>query len=58
MVFAAEPMGIAGGSPGLNAELFFEPKSQSAVILLSNYDPPSAERSARTIEQWMHSVND
>ncbi len=51
-----EPMGIAGGSPGVNAELFFEPRSQSAVILLSNYDPPSAEGPARTIEQWMRSL--
>jgi D-alanyl-D-alanine carboxypeptidase len=51
-------MGIAGGAPGLNAELFFDPQSQSAVILLSNYDPPSAERPAKTIEQWLRAIRD
>jgi CubicO group peptidase (beta-lactamase class C family) len=52
------PMAVAGGSPGVNAELFFDPATRSAVIVLSNYDPPSAEAPARTIEQWLSAVKD
>jgi CubicO group peptidase (beta-lactamase class C family) len=33
-----QPFGVAGGAPGMNTNLFFDPKSQSAIILLSNYD--------------------
>jgi CubicO group peptidase (beta-lactamase class C family) len=52
----AGPLGIAGGSPGVNAELFFDPDTQTAVIVLSNYDPPSAEAPARTIEDWVSAI--
>ena len=53
-----QPFGVAGGAPGMNTNLFFDPKSQSAVILLSNYDPPAAEGPSQTIEQWLRSVKD
>ena len=45
--------GIAGGSPGVNACVEWNPKSKYAVIVLSNYDPPSAERVARQIGLWL-----
>jgi CubicO group peptidase (beta-lactamase class C family) len=50
---AAGGMGIAGGAPGLNAALDWDPRSGYALIVLSNYDPPAAERVARQIRQWL-----
>jgi CubicO group peptidase (beta-lactamase class C family) len=38
-------IGVAGGSPGVNAVLEIEPPY--TLIVLSNYDPPSAEEIAR-----------
>ena len=38
-------IGVAGGSPGVNAVLEIEPPY--TVVVLSNYDPPSAEEIAR-----------
>jgi hypothetical protein len=35
-------IGIAGGAPGLNAVL--ESAGEWTVVVLSNFDPPSAER--------------
>jgi CubicO group peptidase (beta-lactamase class C family) len=45
--------GIAGGSPGVNACVEWNPKNEYAVIVLSNYDPPSAESVARQIGLWL-----
>jgi D-alanyl-D-alanine carboxypeptidase len=45
--------GIAGGSPGVNACVEWNPKDGYAVIVLSNYDPPSAESVARQIRLWL-----
>ena len=45
--------GIAGGSPGVNACVEWNPKNQYVVIVLSNYDPPSAENIARQIGLWL-----
>jgi CubicO group peptidase (beta-lactamase class C family) len=45
--------GIAGGSPGVNACVEWNPKNTYAVIVLSNYDPPSAENVARQIGLWL-----
>ena len=45
--------GIAGGSPGVNACVEWNPKHNYAVIVLSNYDPPSAESVARQIGLWL-----
>jgi CubicO group peptidase (beta-lactamase class C family) len=39
-------MGIAGGSPGVNALL--ETSGVYTLVVLSNFDPPAAERFART----------
>src|SRR5258706_9423176 len=38
-------IGVAGGSPGVNAVLEIEPPY--TLVVLSNYDPPSAEEIAR-----------
>lgn len=41
----ARNMGVAGGSPGVNAVLEIDPPY--TMVVLSNYDPPSAEEVAR-----------
>ncbi|MEO8169031.1 MAG: serine hydrolase domain-containing protein, partial [bacterium] len=46
-------LGIAGGSPGVNAALEDDPRSGYTVIVLSNFDPPSAENFARQIRAWL-----
>lgn len=44
-------LGIAGGSPGVNAVL--EMTSAHTVIVLCNDDPPSAERVAQKVRGWL-----
>ncbi len=46
-------MGIAGGAPGLNAALEADSQSGYTVIVMSNYDPPTAERAAMQIMRWI-----
>lgn len=50
-------MGIAGGAPGINAALEFDFASGYTVIVLSNYDPPAAERPARQIRGWIGGIS-
>jgi CubicO group peptidase (beta-lactamase class C family) len=45
--------GIAGGAPGLNAALEWDPKSGYTIVVMSNFGPPSAERVARQIRSWL-----
>ncbi len=49
-------LGIAGGAPGINAALESDLKGGYTVIVLSNYDPPSAERLARVLRQLVTRV--
>ncbi|KAA0221364.1 class A beta-lactamase-related serine hydrolase [candidate division KSB1 bacterium] len=42
-------LGIAGGAPGINAILDMDVDSGYTLIVLSNYDPPSAEKVGRQI---------
>jgi D-alanyl-D-alanine carboxypeptidase len=46
-------LGVAGGAPGLNAALEWDPRRGYAIIVLSNYDPPSAQIVARQIRSWL-----
>ena len=46
-------VGIAGGAPGINAVLEADEESGYTIIVMSNYDPPSAEKVARQIRGWM-----
>ncbi|MCG3120547.1 MAG: D-aminopeptidase [bacterium] len=46
-------LGIAGGAPGINAILEMDIASGYTVIVLSNYDPPSAEKVGRQIRSWL-----
>jgi CubicO group peptidase (beta-lactamase class C family) len=56
-----DEMGIAGGAPGLNAalETGVEGASQAsyAVVVLSNFDPPSAEKLSQQIRGLLHRAN-
>jgi len=45
--------GIAGGAPGLNAVLEWDPKSGYVVAVMSNFGPPSAQRVGRQIRSWL-----
>jgi CubicO group peptidase (beta-lactamase class C family) len=50
-------LGIAGGAPGINAILEMDIASGYTIIVLSNYDPPSAERVGRQIRSWLPRQN-
>lgn len=45
--------GIAGGAPGLNAAVEWDPQRGYAVIVLANLDPPAATSVARQIRSWL-----
>lgn len=49
-------LGIAGGAPGINAMLEMDLERDYTVIVLSNYDPPSAERIDRKIRGWLDRI--
>jgi D-alanyl-D-alanine carboxypeptidase len=46
-------IGVAGGAPGINADLEIDAQSGYVLVVLSNYDPPSAEDVAKTIRGWI-----
>jgi D-alanyl-D-alanine carboxypeptidase len=48
-------IGIAGGSPGVNATFDTKLKGVYTVVVMSNYDPPSAEDVSRQIRAWLGS---
>ncbi len=45
--------GIAGGAPGLNAAVEYDPQRGYAVIVMANLDPPAATNLARQIRSWL-----
>ena len=45
--------GVAGGTAGVNAVLEMDLDTGYTVVVLSNLDPPSAERVAKTLRQWL-----
>lgn len=56
--FAAEftGTGIAGGSEGVNAAFLTSVKYGYTVIVLSNFDPPSAEAPAMQVTDWLKQI--
>jgi len=48
--FHADGLGIAGGAPGMNAIL--DSGRDYVIVVLANYDPPTAEKVARQIRGW------
>jgi CubicO group peptidase (beta-lactamase class C family) len=49
-------LGIAGGSPGVNATLEFNTDRGYCIVVLANGDPPMAERLGSTIRRWMERI--
>ncbi len=49
-------VGIAGGSLGLNAIFEVNPESGYTVIVMSNYDPPSAVKVGQQIRGWLTKI--
>ncbi len=50
--------GVAGGSPGVNAILLVNGQSGYTIIVLSNYDPPSAEVIGTQLRDWVKQIKD
>ena len=50
---AANGIGIAGGAPGINSAVEWDPRSGFIVIVLTNFDPPTAGQAARQIAAWL-----
>jgi CubicO group peptidase (beta-lactamase class C family) len=50
---AGNGIGIAGGAPGINSVLEWDPRSGFIVIVLTNFDPPTAGQAARRIAAWL-----
>jgi CubicO group peptidase (beta-lactamase class C family) len=46
-------MGIAGGSPGVNAAIESGVGQQYTIIVLCNWDPPLAEDTAMRLREWV-----
>ena len=46
-------IGIAGGSPGVNAVIEGDMPGEYDLIILSNFDPQSAERIAERVREWL-----
>ena len=44
-------LGIAGGAPGLNAALEWDPSTGYVIVVLCNFDPPHASRPAQHIRK-------
>lgn len=51
-------LGIAGGSPGVNATFSVNGQTGYTVIVLSNYDPPRAERPDSQIRAWLKNIKE
>jgi D-alanyl-D-alanine carboxypeptidase len=46
-------MAIAGGAPGINASVEWDPRTGTVVIVLTNLDPPAAVQTGRRIVSWL-----
>lgn len=49
----ANGLGIAGGAPGINSDVEWDPRKGYLVIVLTNFDPPTAGAAARRIVSWL-----
>jgi CubicO group peptidase (beta-lactamase class C family) len=46
-------LGFAGGAPGISADIEIENANETTIVVLTNLDPPCAERAARRIRTWL-----
>jgi CubicO group peptidase (beta-lactamase class C family) len=54
----ANGIGAAGGAPGLNAEFDTKVAGAYTIVVMSNYDPPAAEKVAKQIRRWLTGKTD
>ena len=47
------PFAIAGGAPGINSMLGWDPQRKIVIVVLTNFDPPTAQRVFQQIRSWM-----
>ena len=50
---AAAGLGIAGGAPGINSIVEWDPRTGIVIIVLTNLDPPTAGQASRQITSWL-----
>lgn len=48
--------GIAGGSEGVNALFITNGQTGYTIVVLSNYDPPSAEKPGLQVRDWLKQI--
>jgi CubicO group peptidase (beta-lactamase class C family) len=53
---AGNDLGIAGGAPGINALLEADSSNGYTIIVMSNYDPPTATSVGKQIRQWLSRI--
>jgi hypothetical protein len=46
-------LAIAGGAAGINSVVEWDPRSGYRVIVLTNFDPPTAGDVSRRIASWL-----
>ena len=51
-------LGVAGGSPGVNAALEARLDTGTCAVVLCNLDPPAAERVARALRFWLAAMHE
>ncbi len=51
-------IGVAGGSEGVNALFIANGQTGYTIIVLSNYEPPSAERPGMQVRDWLKHVKE
>ena len=49
----ANGVGAAGGAPGINAEFDTKVAGDYTIVVLSNYDPPAAEKVGKQVRAWL-----
>jgi CubicO group peptidase (beta-lactamase class C family) len=49
----AAGIGIAGGAPGINSVVEWDARTGNIVIVLTNFDPPTAGQTSRQITSWL-----
>ena len=50
--------GIAGGSEGVNALFITNGQTGYTIVVLSNYDPPSAEKPGTQVRDWLKNIKE
>lgn len=53
-----EGIGIAGGTEGVNALFIANGQTGYTIIILSNYDPPSAEGPGMQVRDWIKNIKE